>query len=320
MQGRRGRGQGRTYTCRYKHIHPRKSIPQTRERQSGPKSAAKTDDCCMIGLSICTCMSRPDPKRLYLGKILHLDCRVRWAPMMASTNGSTNLQWWVEHLKDATISPLSRDYPEQNTEDGAKRPIEALEHASIPEGLQASLSKLREHGTPSEVLLSALVVLVARLTGDEDISLGVNRAQDGAPFTLRLPFTSSESFGNLLRRVKAELSQGNARIIPLQDLRSTLKTSNLFKFAAYEMSTEAFSEGMGAADLVINYHIVQSNNLSLQAKYNQRLFASARIAGVLEQLCEIIGNASNDSSQAVGRIEIAGYGSKEKLPNPTSDL
>jgi L-aminoadipate-semialdehyde dehydrogenase len=125
-----------------------------------------------------------------------------------------HLQWWVEHLKDATISPLSRDYPEQTTEDGAKRPIEALEHATIPESLLTALSRLRDHGTPSKVLLSALVVLVARLTGDEDISLGVNGARDGAPFTLRLPFISSQSFGDLMGRLKAALNQGNARIVP----------------------------------------------------------------------------------------------------------
>jgi L-aminoadipate-semialdehyde dehydrogenase len=244
---------------------------------------------------------------------------------MASINGSMNgdvphLQWWVEHLKDATISPLSRDYPEQTTEDGAKRPIEALEHATIPESLLTALSRLRDHGTPSKVLLSALVVLVARLTGDEDISLGVNGARDGAPFTLRLPFISSQSFGDLMGRLKAALNQGNARIVPLQDLRSSLKTSSLFKFAAYETSTETFNEGIGAADLVINYHISQSNSLSLQAKYNQRLFSSARIAGILEQLCEIIGNASINPSQAVGRIEIANNTSKANLPDPTSDL
>lgn len=244
---------------------------------------------------------------------------------MAVINGTTNdeasrLEWWTGHLKDATISPLSRDYPEQTTEDGAKRPIEAVEHATVPDNLQSAFSSLRDDGNPAEVLLSALVVLVARLTGDEDVSLGVNGTKDGAPFVLRLSFKASEGFRELVGRVRSALSQGQATYVPLQDLRSHFKTTNLFKFAAYETSSETFSEGAGAADLIISYRISQHQSLSLQAKYNQRLFSSARIAGILSQLCELIKNASVKSSQAVGRIQFGSDAEHGNLPDPTSDL
>lgn len=244
---------------------------------------------------------------------------------MASINGSTNcevspLEWWAEHLKDATISPLSRDYPEQSTEDGTKRPVEAVEHATVPDGLQPAFSSLKSYGTPREVLLSALVVLVARLTGDEDVSLGVNKSQDADPFVLRLSYNSGEGFGDLVHRVRAALGEGGARIVQLQDLRSHLKRAVVFRFAAYETSQESFSEGFGAADVIINYQNSKSNSLSLQAKYNQRLFSSARIAGILGQLCEFIKNASTNSSQAVDRIEFCSITERGKLPDPTCDL
>ena len=244
---------------------------------------------------------------------------------MAAINGSTNgetsrLEGWAEQLKDATVSPLSRDYPEQTTEDGAKRPIEAVEHATIPESLQRAVSKLKELGSPAEILLSALVVLVARLTGDEDISLGVNASQDGPAFVLRLSFSTNESFQDLVNRVKTALTRGKASVVLLQQLRSHLKTTSLFKFAAFETSSDASSEGVGATDLIINYHLSQHGNLSLQAKYNQRLFSSIRIAGILEQLCQLVHNASIKPAEAVGRVEFGSPVEKRLLPDPTSDL
>lgn len=248
---------------------------------------------------------------------------------MASTNGNGNgnmngdaprLAWWAEQLKDATVSPLSRDYPEQTTEDGAKRPIEAVEHATVPENMRTAVSSLEELGSPAEILLSALVVLVARLTGDEDISLGVNSSRDGPSFVLRLSFSASESFRGLVSRVKTTLSRGNDSIVQLQQLRSHLKTTSLFKFAAFETSSDTSGESVGAADLIIKYSVSQQGNLLLQAKYNQRLFSSTRIAGILEQLCYLVQNASVNATEAVGRIAFGSPVQKSLLPDPTADL
>ena len=50
-------------------------------------------------------------------------------------------------------------------------------------------------------LLSALVVLVSRLTGDEDIALGTSNG-DGMPFVLRTAIDLKEPFERLLVRVE----------------------------------------------------------------------------------------------------------------------
>lgn len=51
------------------------------------------------------------------------------------------------------------------------------------------------------VFLTALVILVARLTGDEDIAVGTSVGDDGRPFVLRVPYDASQSFGQLYAKV-----------------------------------------------------------------------------------------------------------------------
>ena len=52
-----------------------------------------------------------------------------------------------------------------------------MEYLPASEDVRTALSKLRPLGTPSELLLTAFVVLVSRLTGDEDIPIGTNGEQ-----------------------------------------------------------------------------------------------------------------------------------------------
>jgi L-aminoadipate-semialdehyde dehydrogenase len=55
--------------------------------------------------------------------------------------------------------------------------------------------------TPFTILLSAFIVLVQRLTGDEDISIGTS-SEGGDPFVLRCGISPSDSFTSLLEKVK----------------------------------------------------------------------------------------------------------------------
>lgn len=58
----------------------------------------------------------------------------------------------------------------------------------------------------------------------------------------------------------------------------------------------------------------------LNARYNQRLFSSARIANLLSQLFQILINASNDPHQTIGSIDLLTATQRELLPDPTRDL
>ena len=110
------------------------------------------------------------------------------------------LKIWGERLENLTVSPLTRDYPEPSQSTG-KRPVDAFESLSSSEDVSHSI-KLLAKGSISNfnVIQAAFIVLVSRLTGDEDISIGTNQTQGGRPFVLRTPLTFSTKFSDLLSK------------------------------------------------------------------------------------------------------------------------
>lgn len=112
------------------------------------------------------------------------------------------LERWAQRLQNLTVSPLTRDYPETQKPDVAKRAIEAFESLKLPQDAQSALQKLSQSSESTfSVFLTAFVILVARLTGDEDIAIGTSSADDGRPFVLRVPIDASESFEQLRAKV-----------------------------------------------------------------------------------------------------------------------
>ena len=65
------------------------------------------------------------------------------------------------------------------------------------------MEKLQSLASPFHLLLTAYVLLVSRLTGDEDIAIGANSEVDGQPFVLRLPVASKEAFSELATKVQS---------------------------------------------------------------------------------------------------------------------
>ncbi len=124
---------------------------------------------------------------------------------MTTTDPSlqSSLERWTERLRNLTISSLTRDYPE-NAESN-RRPIEAYQTLKLSSSVQAALKHLQitDEGQPHSIfsiLLTALAVLVARLTGDEDIALGTGE-ENGHRFVVRTPIEARESFVSFLQRV-----------------------------------------------------------------------------------------------------------------------
>jgi L-2-aminoadipate reductase len=117
---------------------------------------------------------------------------------------SPGLARWAERLKDLTVSPLTRDYPEAPSDEAArvKRPIEAVETLASSEKLSDAVRSFHASGSPPELLLTAYVILISRLTGDEDIAIGTNAEPHGQPFVLRVSVSPKESFIQLLSKVK----------------------------------------------------------------------------------------------------------------------
>ena len=117
---------------------------------------------------------------------------------------SPGLARWADQLKDMTVSPLTRDYPESTPDEATKgrRPIEGVEILAASPAVSTAINSLHELGSLHDLLVTAFVVLISRLTGDEDIVIGVNAETDGLPFVLRVQLTPGESFSQVLSKIK----------------------------------------------------------------------------------------------------------------------
>lgn len=118
-----------------------------------------------------------------------------------SVSPQERLERWAQRLQSLTVSPLTRDYPDSQDPEQVKRVIEAFESFKL--STQLVLQKLS--GSPSSgftAFLAAYVVLVARLTGDEDIAIGTSSREDGRPFVLRVSIDPSDTFLQLYSKVE----------------------------------------------------------------------------------------------------------------------
>ncbi|OGM42690.1 L-aminoadipate-semialdehyde dehydrogenase large subunit [Aspergillus bombycis] len=243
------------------------------------------------------------------------------------------LERWAQRLQNLTVSPLTRDYPDNQNQELPKRAIEAFETFKLPEDTEGKLQKLSGSSSGFTIFLTAFVVLVARLTGDEDIAIGTTSSEDGRPFVLRVPIDASETFLQLYAKVKKAFDQGSSDIVPLGSLRSYIQQKSqserppiLFRFAAYDApaaSQEYPANTFETTDLVVNVAPAAgglTSQAELGAYYNQRLFSSARISTILKQLGKIVENATNNPEEAIGRLDFMTDDQQALLPDPTADL
>ena len=113
------------------------------------------------------------------------------------------LERWAQRLQSLTVSPLTRDYPDNQKPDQVKRVIEAFESFKLSKDAQLALQKLSGPSSSGFIaFLAAYVVLVARLTGDEDIAIGTSSNEDGRPFVLRVSIDPSDTFLQLYGKVE----------------------------------------------------------------------------------------------------------------------
>lgn len=115
---------------------------------------------------------------------------------------AARLERWETKLRSITTQSLTTDYVRPT--DGTKI-VEAVHSVTLPESTRNALLQLSVLGgsnnvSPFTVLLAAFAVLAARLTGDEDISIGTS-GENAEPFVLRLPIDANTSFADLLSAV-----------------------------------------------------------------------------------------------------------------------
>lgn len=95
--------------------------------------------------------------------------------------------------------------PSQSAPESARRPIEACEVLELSSDTQTAVQRLQKRDGKDDypsliIFLSALIVLVSRLTGDDIIAVGTSNG-NGTAFVLPTPVELKEAFVNLLARV-----------------------------------------------------------------------------------------------------------------------
>lgn len=244
--------------------------------------------------------------------------------MSQTSINAEHLAWWTSHLENQTLSPLTRDYPEAiSSENVPKRSIEAVEYLSAPNTTTAALKQLTTLGPLVTLLQTAIVVLVSRLTGDEDISVATNARENGPAFVLRTSVTASEPFSQLYQRIRDLSGQASERAVPLDTIQSRLKTPALFRFAAVngtDHGVAGLSGSQETTDLLITYSFGSTGSLQLTARYNQRLVSSSRVAGILAQITRLLENAAANIDAPIGGIVFSTSAEEKLLPDPTNDL
>jgi hypothetical protein len=109
--------------------------------------------------------------------------------------------------------------------------------------------------------------------------------------------------------------------LPLQDIRSHLKTKNLFRFAALQTSGSSASTKGDDEPTDLRLDVSTSNGRTrIAACYDPYLFDSVRVMTILSQLFHIVESAAKNRSQAIGSIDMLTSKQRELLPDPTNDL
>ncbi|KAI9661553.1 MAG: large subunit of alpha-aminoadipate reductase [Trizodia sp. TS-e1964] len=245
-----------------------------------------------------------------------------------------SLNRWSDRLQNLTISSLTRDYPEPSRTDAesARRPIEAYQTLELSQKSRDSLAK---HQLPNRnsahnsfiVLLAAYFLLTSRLSGDEDIVLGTN-VETGGAFVLRCRLDNSETFLELLERVQRLYGSFSTDLVPLQKLKDHIQKSQkspkppiLFRSTFNHVlgleSAEDTSGLMSENDISFYFYY---DRLQLGVYYNQRFFSSTRISIIVDQLLQIVENASDNPHAQVGKINLVTETQSKILPDPTQNL
>ncbi|CCX30155.1 Similar to L-aminoadipate-semialdehyde dehydrogenase; acc. no. P40976 [Pyronema omphalodes CBS 100304] len=265
--------------------------------------------------------------------------------MEIKDNMQPRLERWENRLRSITTQSLTTDYVRPTEE---TRIVEAIHNVALPEATRTALLQLAildgSHSvSPFTVLLAAFAVLAARLTGDEDISIGTS-GETKEPFVLRLPIDPKTSFADLLERVKNLESEGTADAVPLLELIQYLqnkskapKPPRLFNLSLYYAPDAPSQQFLASHELQTDLSIyVELNSppqvtnslrfvpqipeITLSAHYNQFIFSSKRISNMIDQLMQIVQIGAADPKIEIGSIPLMTEQQKAILPDPTRDL
>ncbi|ORY80373.1 L-aminoadipate-semialdehyde dehydrogenase [Protomyces lactucae-debilis] len=163
-----------------------------------------------------------------------------------------------------------------------------------------------EHALQPDRLLAAFYLLVSKLTGDVDISVGTNDSE-GRYYVLRVPIKQETSFDELVEQMRTIRKD-------VEPLAATFKAQG--PACHVRFMTDQAAALQGSSDLDIDMTLFCTHT-QLKASYNSLLFSSHRINILLAQIKLL---ASTTSQDPVGQLGIIDQDQAAILPYPSKDL
>ncbi|ODV86170.1 hypothetical protein CANARDRAFT_197076 [[Candida] arabinofermentans NRRL YB-2248] len=220
------------------------------------------------------------------------------------------MKYWASVLDSPTLNVLPLDY---------NRPANGrIVEASYTTKLAASKLDFITS-------LTSLVVLVYRLTGDDDIVVATDDKDNNA-FILRVNVDPTKSFQQLYELVSTTYNEMASKIVPVNDIANYLKDSKklssppaLFRLSfQHEGKAEQLSTSVPGS--IRDLAFFQHDDGSLAIYYNSMIYTEKRIQIIAEQLDSFINSVESDESLIISKVNLITKSQKDLLPDPTADL
>ena len=260
------------------------------------------------------------------------------------------LDYWKSRLGEVQpVLQLPTDFPrEAGVRYGAAR-----QHVVLPTDLAADIRALcrREGVTAFMVLLAALNVLLYRLTGEQDIRIGVPNANRNRVETesivgffvntqvIRCVLDGGRSLQEVLQQVReAALGAQSHQDLPFEQLVSALNPERvsadnpLFQVMYNHASEEGGAAGFRLGDLVIEDHPLPGGDLDAQFEltvtgqelpgggfdvsftYAQALFRAETVKRLLDQYVLLLAAFCRPGTVRIGDIGLLAGEDRERVP------
>lgn len=220
-------------------------------------------------------------------------------------------QYWLDYLDNPTLSIFPFDYlrPANN------KVIEASHESTLISDDYITC-------------LTTFIVLIYRLTGDDDIVVAVNSSLDGKEFIIRLNVTPKMTFEQFREAVNQEYTKNQQKsesYESLDEISSAIKAKkgteeypNLFRLS-FEHSSEHQQLSTSVRGSIRDLAIFFSKK-GLQIYYNGLLFKQERIIMFAQQFNQFLSAVKEDPKLEICKANLVTDSQLEFLPDPTSDL
>lgn len=211
------------------------------------------------------------------------------------------------YLDSSTFNVLPFDYVRPS--DGAK--ADKSLKVAFPSVSSENLAKLASHvGTePSIVAIAIYILLVNRLTGDEDVTIAASN-KNFQGFARHSQFNKTTKISDIVHSVV------NAEKIGASvDYKSLPNSGSEVALTSFVVSTD--DEKSSAFDLTVTY-----TGEELVASYNSLLYKPSRISYLLDQFVTLVDSLAADPAVATCGVSLITKSqiNNNVIPNPRADL